>query len=276
MTGHKLLSFDGTPLHYCRFTPDMPPKGTLIIVHGMGEHGGRYRRLAEHLLPLGVESIALDLRGFGQSGGARAYVPRFEYFLKDLEAIHAFVYRRNNKLPIFLLGHSLGGLIASDYAAGAKRPPLKGLVLSSPAFGIAIPVPTWKHLMALAVSVITPHYSEKDNVSISLLTHDAVIRNEYEKDPLIYHRITTGLYREMTRAIKRSAQIAARLSLPVLVLQAGNDAIVKKEETLEFYDRIKSSDKTVEVYPELYHEILNETGREKVFARITAWLFSKF
>lgn len=277
MTGsHKLLSFDATPIHYCRFTPESAPKASLIIVHGMGEHGGRYRRLAQHLLPLGIESFAPDLRGFGHSGGARAYVRSFSDYLKDLEIVHGFVQRQTPKAPVFLMGHSLGGLISCAYAAQAKRPPLKGLVLSSPAFGVAGHIPLWKHFMALAVSRIAPYYSEADRVRVDRLTHDQVVHKEYSEDKLIYHRITVALYREFVGAMKRRDEFAARITLPVLLLQSGDDYVVKKDASLAFYDRLKTADKELEVYPDFYHEIFSEAGREKAFTRMAAWLLSKF
>ena len=276
MTAHQFISFDETPIHYYLLKPAGPPKAMVIIVHGMGEHGGRYRAFAEYLAGLGIQSFLPDLRGFGKSGGKRVCVRSFSDFQKDLHALHSWVSRNNKETPIFLLGHSFGGLVASSYLALCPHPKVSGLVLTSPIFGIAIPVPLWRHWFGILASYLLPGHTEATHVDPSVLTHDAEILRDYAKDPLIFHRVSTRLYRELYRMMNNKDRIARNLKNPVLVLQAGEDLIVSKEETLMFYEKIEAADKELEVYDGFYHEILNETRRDVVYSRIGFWISKHF
>ena len=269
---HRFVSFDETPIFYRHCRTKEPARAAVIIVHGMGEHGGRYTRLAGYLAGLGVESVIPDLRGFGQSGGRRACVKQFSDFHRDLDNLVLFISRTHRGTPLFLLGHSFGGLIASSYLAFCNPPKIGGLVLSSPIFGIALPIPLWRRMVAAAFSYLFPDFSQPSGVKPALLTHDVALIREYENDALIYHRVSARLYCELLAMIRRRASIAQRISSPVLLLQAGEDFVVSKEEALGFYDLLRADDKELEVYGGWYHELLNEVDREKVFSRIGLWI----
>ena len=269
---HRFISFDETPVFYRRLAPKETPKAVIMIVHGMGEHGGRYRGLAEHLREMGLECILPDLRGFGRSGGKRGCVKRYQDFHQDLGAIHSFVQKDFKEKPFFFLGHSFGGLISASYAAFCPAARMDGLILSSPIFGIAIPVPWWRHCLGLATSYVWPDYRQDSRVDPRFLTHDPAMLAAYEKDGDIYHRISAGLYRELLSLIARKNEIASEIKKPALVLQAGDDRIVSKKDTIEFYQNLGSSDKQLKIYDDFYHEILNETRRREVFLKIGEWL----
>lgn len=273
---HRLISFDETPIFYRRFEPATQLKATLIILHGMGEHGGRYRPLAEYLAEMGVCSYVPDLRGFGKSGGRKAYAHSFSDFHEDLSAVCHLAQQMAPKTPLFILGHSFGGLIASSYSALSPKEKIQGLILSSPLCGIAIPVPEWKRWLGLFMAFVMPSYSQSSGVDPALLTHDELILKEYPQDPLIYHRITAGLYRELCRLLAQTDFIASKLTVPTLLLQAGEDSIVSKEASIDFYHKMASADKELKVYEGFYHEILNEVQRQQVFSRIGAWLSRHF
>ncbi len=274
---HRFLSFDATPLFYRRFEP-APPAGPpaqalVLIVHGMGEHGGRYRPIAEYLAALGCRVVVPDLRGFGKSGGRRACVKRFTDFHRDLAALHAHAARQGADLPVFLVGHSFGGLLVSSYLAYQRAAgPVRGLILSSPIFGIGVRVPFWRCWFGLAASYVVPDLTQPTRVEASRLTHDPAILEVYAKDTLIHHRISARLYRELERAIAGRHRIAERIQSPVLVLQAGDDAIVSRPATQVFYDRLGSADKTLRIYEGLYHEIFNETSREEIYFEVGRWI----
>lgn len=268
----RFVAFDKTPLFY-RYTP--PPengRGVLIAVHGLGEHGGRYRAFGEYLHGLGYGVILPDLRGFGLSGGPRASLRHFSDHHRDLDALCRWSEREHRDSKLYLLGHSLGGLIVASYAAQAKPPKLSGLVFSSPAFGTAAPVPPWKHALAAAASAIFPDHLEPSGIDTSRLTHDRAVMDVYRKDPLIFHRISARLYTEFCRLCAERRTIAARIRVPTLLLQAGEDAIVSKDLSLKFYDELGAADKTLEVLDGFYHEVLNETRRAEIFSSIGLWL----
>ncbi len=269
---HRLISFDETPLFYHRCLLKEAPRAVILIAHGMGEHGGRYRALAEYLAGFGFESFIPDLRGFGRSGGARACVRRFSDFHKDLEVFHSFISRTHPEAPIFFLGHSFGGLVTSSYLAFYSKIRTKGLILSSPIFGIAMPVPLWRSLLGIAASYFLPDYTQPSGVMPATLTHDLVMLEAYAKDGMIYHRISARLYRELLFMISKNKRIAESLTCPVLLLQSGQDKVVSEQAALGFYDHLATRDKELEVYPDFYHEILNEVDRERVFIRIGQWI----
>ncbi|MGH7198587.1 MAG: lysophospholipase [Candidatus Omnitrophota bacterium] len=270
-TEHRFISFDETPIFYRRLKP-VDARVVLILTHGMGEHGGRYRAFAEYLAGTGVESVIPDLRGFGKSGGKRACVRRFSDFHEDLAALHSLVASERKDLPLFLFGHSFGGLVTSSYLAYRSHPRADGLILSSPIFGIAAPVPAWRHVLGLATASVLPDLTQPTGVPTTDLTHDPAIIEAYDRDPLAYRRLSSRLYRELVRMIGCKKAIAGRLSLPTLVLQAGQDRVASREATLEFYYHLKAADKELEVYPDWYHEVLNEAGREKAFSRVALWI----
>lgn len=269
---HRFISTDETAIFYRRFNTEEPVKAVIIMVHGMGEHGGRYRRLGEYLAGLEIASVIPDLRGFGHSGGKRACVRQFSDFHNDLDNLVAFVSRTHKGTPLFLMGHSFGGLVASSYLAFCNPPKISGLILSSPIFGIALPVSVWRRLAAAVFSYLFPDFSQPSNVKPAMLTHDHALIREYENDPLIYHRVSARLYRELLTMMRRKAAIARRISNPVLLLQSGQDAVVSKAEALSFYDLLATNDKEAEIYESAYHEIFNELDREKAFARVGQWI----
>lgn len=275
-TTHQFISFDETPIFYRRVKVDFEkPKAIAMIIHGLGEHGGRYQAFAEYLSGLGIESVLPDLRGFGKSGGKRGCVSKFSDFHRDLEGLHQFIVRNNKETALFLIGHSFGGLLASSYLAFSCPSKMRGLVLSSPLFGIAVPIPFWKKCAVLGLSTLCPDYSEPTHVNPALLTHDQILLKLYASDDLIYQKVSARLYHELRAMIQKKDQIAKNLTLPVLLLQAGDDFIVSKDQSIQFYNQLRAADKDLEIYEDFYHEILNETRRDIVYARIGHWLLKQ-
>lgn len=278
LTEHRFISFDETPIFFSWQSARSAKKAVALILHGMGEHGGRYRPLSDYLSERGIETYRPDLRGYGRSGGSRGHVNRFSDFHRDLEALHRLAEKQNPGAPVFIFGHSFGGLVAASYLAlGAMNraltaPGTCGLILTSPLFGIFGKIPAWRHALAVIASVILPTYTEKTRVNPAYLTHDKQLIELYRKDALIHYDISTRLYTEFVRHLRSGDEIAKNLTLPLLVLQAGDDRIVRKEKTVEFYQQAASADKELQIYEGFYHEILNETGRERVFAKIGDWL----
>ncbi len=271
----RFISHDETPIFYRIWQPSekSPSKASLIIVHGMGEHSGRYHRLATYAADLGITTYALDLRGYGRSGGKRYHLKRFEDYLGDLTALHAHVARTEAPRPVFILGHSLGGLISASYAANKRKEPvLAGLILSSPLFGVSVKIPLWKSLLASVAAVLAPTLVQKSGIQCAHLTHDSEILREYAQDKDIHQELSAGLFAQLEKYRKRYLSTAARIEIPVLVLQAGDDRIVSVKNTQSFYNNLSSANKSLTIYPDLYHEILNEKSRDQVFSAIGLWI----
>ena len=272
----RFLSFDATPIFYrtLRETPDL--KGVVVIVHGMGEHGGRYQALGEYLGKLGFLVVIPDLRGFGKSGGRRAFVRAFDEYRQDLKAVCDFVLRQHKNLPLFMLGHSFGGLIAASFVATHTSMPICGLVLSSPNFGICLPIAKWRHFLAMALSYLAPTFYQETMILPEYLTHDQSVVDEMKRDPLMFRKISMRLYGELTLMLhEANGDMPHKIKCPCLVLQAGADKIVSLESTERFYASLASKDKEIEIYPKYFHEILNEPKRMEIFARIGRWLSEK-
>src|SRR3989338_131359 len=269
---HRFLSFDATPIFYRRLKPALRAKATVLIVHGMGEHGGRYRAAAERLGGMGYQVFIPDLRGFGKSGGKRACLRAFSDYHKDLGALHRFAASEEKETPVFLLGHSLGGLVAASYAALTQHPVLAGLVLSSPCFGIALPVPVWRHVLSIAASYVLPNFTQPTGLNPDYLTHDREIVERYKQDRLVFRGVSARLYHEMTRTMAFRGQIAGQIYCPTLMLQSGEDFIVSKNDSVAFYESLRCPSKAIEIYSGFYHELLNETNRSAVLTRIGSWI----
>lgn len=272
---HRFLAADRTPIFFRHLGVSGPAKGAVLLVHGMGEHGGRYREFAEYLAERGFAFYIPDLRGFGQSGGGRGCLQRFTDYFTDLDALRRLMDEREGRGGHFYMGHSYGGLVVSSFLA--ERPDLRvrGLILSSPNFGITLPVPPWRHALARIVSGFLPAMTQPTQVDRATLTHDASRQQQHRSDPLIHDRISARLYTELTERIGLAGRVAPRLSMPVLLLQAGDDRVVSRQAAERFYGALSSTDKKLKVYEGLYHEILNETSRREVYADIAAWMLPR-
>lgn len=256
-------SRDHLKLHY-RFFKRSNASETLFILHGHGEHSGRYIKFASHLLNQNLSIAMFDLRGYGLSAGEPCYVDRFQDYQDDFSAFLGFVERKwgmRNK-PI-LLGHSNGGLVAVKWAMDHKDK-LRALFLSSPYLGLKLPAA----LVCLNkfISRISPHFVYSNPVYPPFLTHNPEELVNYKKDTLMRRKITARLLSEMMKAHKILEDIPHfEFPFPVMILMAGLDRIVDPSKTRLFYDKLRVPCKDLRVFEGFYHEIYNELEQESVF-----------
>lgn len=245
--------------------------GCLAILHGYGEHSGRYEAFARWLNGQGWDVIACDLRGHGRSPGRRGHIRRFSEYLQDAAALHAGARDLAPGRPVFLLGHSLGGLIAVHYTQEGGED-LAGLILSSPALRVAMPVAAWKRLSAPILSHLWPSFSAPSEIDPVWLSHDAGVVEAYRTDPLV-HRVGTARWVTEMQAAQAAALHEARtLVFPLLVLQGGADRLTDPAATEKFFQAAGAKDKTFKSYEGFYHEPLNEVGKERVWEDVRIWL----
>jgi lysophospholipase len=243
-------------------------------VHGGGEHAGRYEETAMRLNREGYSVVAPDLRGHGRSPGQRGHILRFEEYLEDVAACLGIEVRPADRPPI-LLGHSLGGLVSTYYAI-AHPATIRCLVLSSPLWGLNVPVPSWKHQLACGLSVLWPSFSMARPVNAaSVLSHDPQVGPRYLNDPLVHFKVSCRFYTEMRRHLEQLPRVLPQLTVPVLVLQAGDDRVASAEATRRLFSLIGSVQKQLIVHEGYYHEILNEVGKERVIHDLVTWLRSR-
>jgi acylglycerol lipase len=250
------------------------PRAHLLLVHGIAEHAGRYRHVAGRLASAGITTHAYDQRGFGKSGGHRAYVDRWSQYHDDVEDQLAQVRSAADGLPVVLYGHSMGGLTALGYTlADPPRPLPDLLVLSAPAIDAA--VPGWKRRLADVLGGTVPRFAIANTFPKGGLSSDPAVEAAYLADPLAVHRTTTrlgvSLFREQDRV--RSA-LAGRAPLPVAtyVLHGADDPIVPEQASRSLEGR---ANVTRRVYEGLHHETHNEPSGPTVIDDTLAWIAAR-
>lgn len=265
---------DRITLHHLavwRHSPKGKPTARVILIHGISEHSGRHLNTIEALLESGCEVVRFDLRGAGESGGARQWIERFGDYVKDVTDVFHWVSRELEPLPLFVLGHSLGGMIAT-YFAGNYQSQLRGLILSAPAYfaGDAIS----KYLIAagrIAV-LITPKLRIPKTTKGNDLSRDPKVAEAYSVDPLACHFNTLRQGDEVLRAMEHMGEQAEKLRLPILVLHGTDDRICKMEGSFDMVRRVNSHDRTLHILPGGYHEPHNDIDKEEYFRIVTHWL----
>lgn len=266
-----LVAGDGVVLHRHSWLPDEEPAAVLAVVHGYGEHGGRYRYLADAMVPRGYAIHVFDLRGHGRSPGVRGHIERFSQYVHDARLFADTVAAEQPGAPLFLLGHSLGGLIATA-CAEARAGGLAGLILSSPFLRLRLPVSGAKRAAAKVLSLIAPARDIGNSIPAEELSHEPEVVAAYTSDPLNHHVATARWAAEVLAAQSAALSAAGRLRLPLLVLYAGADTIADPAASRELFAAASSADKTLRCYEGYYHELFNEVGRDAVFADLGAWL----
>jgi len=262
---------DGLKLYEQRWLPEHCPRAVVALVHGVNEHSGRYAELAGVLGQHGYTLWAMDLRGHGRSEGPRAWVRCFDDYLADLDV---FLERVRSKAPcerLFLLGHSMGGAIATLYAI-TRQPRLDGLILSAPALVIGGRVfPVLRRLAGL-VSRLWPRL-RLVRLGCRFISRDPAVVERFRNDPLVYHgRFPVRTGAEILRACARIGRQMERVRLPLLILHGTGDVVTDAEGSRRLYQRADSPDKTLHLYPGLYHEVLSEPEKDRVRADLLRWL----
>jgi alpha-beta hydrolase superfamily lysophospholipase len=265
------IAADGTPLVYAVRSPESSgPLAKLLIVHGMSEYKGRYRLLQEDLARAGFLSYAFDQRGFGESGGVRTYVHSYHQYLDDLALAVESVRKEGPSLPLFLIGHSLGGLISLSYCLRDQLS-LSGLVVSSPVV-LHAPPPLRVLLLAYLLSYVQPRRSVVYGNQIRYFTHDPKVIEEFLSDPLNQNAGTPRFYIEFQKMRRHLLRNAGRITLPLLILQGTADKIVFPRGAQFLYDHVGSGERRLIWYEGFFHEPFNEIGRERVVEDVVRWI----
>lgn len=272
----RYSSFDGIRIHYRLLIPRESTCNTVMLVHGFGEHAGRYGNLYKHFVPKGYEVYAPDLRGHGLSEGLKGHVDKFSNYIEDLKILHKKIEGdKPAKCELtcgnILIGHSMGGLIALRYALDYPDG-LCAVIVSGPLLKLAMPVPGWKKSMGKFMSRLFPKFRMPNELDPNLLSHDPQVAPMYEKDPLVNHMVSSRWFTEATAAMENVLARASSLRLPLLMLHGGSDKLCSVDGTKQFFDRCRSPDKTLKIYDGMYHEIFNEINHKQVMADIEAWL----
>ena len=272
-TTGKLAGSDGIEIFYRQYRAESE-RARMLIAHGLGEHSGRYGNVIERLLPKGISVWVPDHRGHGQSGGRRGHVLNFVQYLTDLrQTVELAKKDMPAQMPCFLLGHSMGGLIALNFA---QRYPdfIDGLVASSPCLGMVIDVPPVKKILGSVMSYVWPGMTMGSGLDAAKISRDRAVVSAYENDPLVHDRVSARFFTELIAAIESVNQQAATLNVPLLMQVAGEDYLVDAPSSELFFEKLTLDDKVLHVYDGMYHEIYNapEDQKDRVLEDLEAWL----
>lgn len=265
-----MTAADGTPLHVADWLADRAPmvRGGIVVMHGLGEHGGRYAHIARFFNDCGWTVRTYDHRGHGRSGGARGDVTDNEAILRDAKIV-LDDFSRQFDAPPLLLGDSMGGLFAARFAAGAWSP-LRGLILASPA--LSVHLSRAQQLLLIALSAIAPGLAVRHGLPTRYLSHDPAVEDAYNSDPLVHPKITARLVKSMLAAVDYVQSRASTLAVPTLLLIAGDDRLVDSSGSDAFYESLAPGIGTMHRYQDFYHEIFNEREAQRVFDDVRDWL----
>jgi acylglycerol lipase len=264
-----LKSVGGVEIFVRSWRPDGPARGVVAIVHGFNSHSGHYPWVAEQMVDRGLAVYALDLRGRGKSGGERFWVDKFADYLSDVHGLVTLARSRERGLPVFILGHSAGGVISSVYAL-EHQAELAGLVCESFAFQVYAPDFALAALKGLSRIAPRAHVLKLPNPGFS---RDPKVVAAMNSDPLIANENQPAhTVSEMLRGTERLAREFPLIKLPVLILHGAADKVTRPEGSQRFYDNAGSADKTLKLYDGHVHDLLNDLGKEKVMADITQWI----
>ncbi|HPA70930.1 MAG TPA: lysophospholipase [Spirochaetota bacterium] len=252
------------------------PKGVVVISHGLGEHSDRYTNIMNALAGAGISFYALDHRGHGKSGGKRGHVDRYMKYVDDLKKlVDTLVKTENPGLPVILLGHSMGGLIAMRYALEYPED-LKGLILSAPALVPAVAVPGWKKSLGRIFSVIAPGLAMNNELDPADISSDPDVVQAYRDDPLVHDMVSARWYTEYLDTAEFCLARPAEIEMPLLVIHGTADRMVSPESSRIVFENASSRDKKIFTWEGLFHETMNERieDRKKVLKTISAWITS--
>jgi lysophospholipase len=262
---------DSTRLFWRSHLPAGDFSDVIGIVHGYGDHSGRYARTAEALVNDGHGVLSFDYRGHGKADGRRGHVGEWTEFLDDLAVFWARVRQLASGKPTFLLGHSHGGLMSTHFAA-RKPEGLKGLVLSSPYYRLAKNPPALQVFGARLVGTVIPFFQIPTGLTPQMFSRDPEWWKETTDDPLYGKTATPRWFVQHLKWQEQLSGLGPQITLPVLMLTGQNDPVASTPAAKGFFDTIASADKTYKEYPGMLHEIFAETGKEEVWADISRWI----
>ncbi len=257
---------------------------SFLIVHGQGEHSGSYNRFIQHLLQnpntpkMNIHTF--DFRGHGRSDGRRGYAKHTIQYVEDLESILSDLQKAKPPLPLFVLAHSMGGLVVSEaqtLPSFQKRFPniFRGQILSAPLFQVALQVPTWKIKSAKFINQVFPTLTLGNEISDDMLTDDASIRDEFQRDPLRHQKISPGVFLGFFDFFQDVRENASSIQTPTLLFMSELDPVVSYPAAKDFFEQLGSSDKKIIPFSIGKHELLNEISRDKIYQlvieQLTTW-----
>ena len=272
-TTSTLAAQTGQQLFTQSWLPDTEAKAILVIAHGLGEHSNRYLPLVEYFVAEGYGIYALDHEGHGQSEGLRGYINRFDDYVVALDDLIDSVAKSHADKKLFLVGHSMGGAISVNYLLKHQQK-LSGCLLSGSALSVGQVISPIQQQVLKVLSLLCPKKPliQLDGAAVS---RDPAVVEAYLNDPLVYGgKHTARLLAEIVKAANRALSEAGAITLPMLIMHGGGDLMAAPDGSETLYNNVSSVDKSLKIYPGLYHEIFLEKEKLEVFDDMAKWLAS--
>ena len=268
------ISSDGNEIYSQIWEPDSPQvKAVVCLIHGLGEHSGRYRHVAEHMTDCGYVMLAFDLPGHGKSTGLQGHVASEELFLQNVEHATREAELRFPGTPVFLYGHSMGAMIAILYVL-KRHPHLAGVIVTGLALHSSLEEQKLKIFEARCLAFAAPKVQLSTGLKIEDISRDPKVQQAYADDPLVHNRSTPAMAVAILDMIPQILEHAAEFDLPLLIMHGTADRLAYLRSSQEFAG-LTSCDCTLKLWEGLYHEVHNEPEKEDVLKTITDWLDSK-
>ncbi len=270
---HSENTFEGfgkTRLYAQSWQPEGETKAALAIVHGFGEHSGRYMNVVNKLVPAGYAVYGFDHRGHGKSPGQRGHILQWDEYLEDVERFLQFIRQSEQNAPLFMLGHSMGGLIALNFAL-LKPEGLQGVIASAPLLSQPGISPVLL-MISRILSKIWPSFSIDTKLDVETISRDPQVQQAYKDDPLVHSRASARLGTEITAATEWTQAHAAEFSLPLLMVHGEADTLVEPQGSAEFFEHVAGADKTRLTYKDGRHETHNDLDKETELQDMLNWL----
>lgn len=264
-------SLDGLKIHYKCWLSDNTQK-VVCIVHGLGEHSGRYEHVAKFLNTANISVYALDLRGHGLSEGKRGHTKSYDLILADVEELLKLARVEFIDLPLFLFGHSMGGNLANSLVRRNRSKEIRGFILSSPWFQLAFDPPAWKLKLGTIAATILPSLTQPNGLETRFLSKDDRVVQAYENDPLVHDKISAGLFSDIMSTGAEAISKKADFKIPGLVYHGQSDQIIHAEASQRFSELNNLDWKG---YPGVYHEPHNDIEQEEVLQALLDWIEKK-
>lgn len=265
----ELKTHDNLSLRGQIWLPGASAKGVICLVHGFGEHIGRYDHVAKAFNNANYAFAGLDLRGHGQSDGKRGHTPSYGHLLSDLQQFIDSTKAKFPHLPLFLYGHSMGGNIAVNFLLRNKDLHIKAAVITSPWLRLRFDPPKIKVAVGRLVRKVYPKYSEPNGLNPNDLSRDTAVGKAYQEDPLVNNKITTEMYFSIVEAGEWALQNATPIPLPLLIMHGTDDPITSPEASEIFAGKMSTE---FRAWKGMYHETHNEIGKEEVIDTIVQWI----
>lgn len=247
------------------------PQRIAVLVHGYAEHSGRYEHVGSTLADAGCAVHAYDQQGHGRSEGRPCHVRRFADFLDDLDAVVALVRSEHAPMPVFVIGHSMGGLVVASWAR-ERQPDVAGVATSGAALALSEDLSGGRLLVARLLRRVAPRLSISSDLDPDALSRDPEVVRAYLEDPLVHRTMTTSFAAEMLDAVARTAGGGADVRVPMLLLHGEDDPLCPVQGSRAFYERLNVEPRGLRTYPGLRHEIFNEPERDAVLGDLIEWI----